>query len=97
MSAGVIELSHFSPDIQGSTAAGFSLTTKGLELAEKTAAVLTGKRRLFAKPGLDKLGGETRTRAGRFVSSLESSEAFEKFSADGSAANISEFDFRDMS
>ncbi len=97
MSAGVIELSHFSPDIQGSTAAGFSLTTKGLELAKKTAAVLTGKRRLFAKPGLDKLGGEMRTRAGRFVSSLESSEAFEKFSADGSAANISEFDFRNMS
>jgi len=82
--------------LQGSTAAGFSLTTKGLELAEKTAAVLTGKRRLFAKPGLDKLGGEMRTRAGRFVSSLESSEAFQKFSGDGSAVKISEFDFRNM-
>ncbi len=82
--------------LQGSTAAGFSLTAKGLELAEKTAAILTGKRRQFAKPGLDKVGGEMRTRAGRFVKSLESSEAFEKFSADGTTAKISEFDFRNM-
>jgi hypothetical protein len=82
--------------LQGSTAAGFSLTAKGLELAEKTAAILTGKRRLFPKPGLAKVGGEIRTRAGRFVRSLESSEAFEKFSADNTAASISEFDFRNM-
>jgi hypothetical protein len=37
-----------------------------------------------------------RTRAGRFVRSLETSGAFQKFSANGPSANISEFDFRDM-
>jgi hypothetical protein len=82
--------------LQGSTAAGFSLTAKGLELAERISAVLTGKRLLFAKPGIEKVGVEMRTRAGRFVKSLESSEAFESFSKDASVANISEFDFRDM-
>jgi hypothetical protein len=82
--------------LQGSTAAGFSLTAKGLELAEKISAILTGTRPVFAKPGIDKVGGEMRTRAGRFVRSLESSEAYERFSAEASVAKISEFDFRNM-
>ena len=82
--------------LQGSTAAGFSLTAKGLELAEKTGAILSGKQRQFAKPGLGKVSGEMRTRAGRFMKSLESSEAYQKFCAAGSADTIGEFDFRDM-
>lgn len=82
--------------LHGSTAGGFSLTAKGLELAEKVSAILMGKQRLFAKPGLEKVSGEMRTRAGRFVRSLETSEAFQKFSVNGPSANISEFDFRDM-
>ena len=82
--------------LQGSTAAGFSLTAKGLELAEKTGAILSGKQRQFAKPGLGKVSGEMRTRAGRFVKSLESSEAYQKFCAAGSADTIAEFDFRNM-
>jgi hypothetical protein len=82
--------------LHGSTAGGFSLTAKGLELAEKVSAILTGKQRLFAKPGLEKVSGEMRTRAGRFVRSLETSEAFQKFSINGPSANISEFDFRNM-
>jgi hypothetical protein len=82
--------------LHGSTAGGFSLTAKGLELAEKISAILTGKQRQFAKPGLDKVSGEMRTRAGRFVRSLETSEAFQRFSTDGPSANISEFDFRNM-
>jgi|SRR5579859_7807171 len=82
--------------LHGSTAGGFSLTAKGLELAEKVSAILTGKQRLFAKPGLEKVSGEMRTRAGRFVRSLETSETFKKFSSDGPTADISEFDFRNM-
>ena len=82
--------------LQGSTAAGFSLTAKGLELAERIAAVPTGERRLFGKPEIEKVGSEMRTRAGRFVRSLESSEAFESSSEDRSATNVSEFDFRNM-
>jgi hypothetical protein len=80
----------------GSTAGGFSLTAKGLELAERTSAILTGKQRLFRKPGLDKVSGEMRTRAGRFVKSLETSDAFQKYSTEGASANITEFDFRNM-
>jgi len=82
--------------LHGSTAGGFSLSAKGLEIAEKTSAILTGKRRLFRKPGLEKVSGEMRTRAGRFVRSLETSEPFQKFSANGPSSNISEFDFRNM-
>ena len=82
--------------LHGSTAQGFSLTPKGLELAEKTAAVLTGKRRLFARPGTGKVGAEMRTRAGRFVRALENSDAFKAYSANGQGANVSEFDFRNM-
>ncbi len=66
--------------LQGSTATGFSLTPKGLELAEKTAAILAGERRSFKNPRTSKVGGEMRTRAGRFVKSLESSDAFKFFS-----------------
>jgi hypothetical protein len=82
--------------LHGSTAGGFSLTAKGLELAEKTSAIITGKQRPFRKLGLDKVSGEMRTRAGRFVKSLETSEAFQKFVDEGHSASISEFDFRNM-
>jgi len=82
--------------LHGSTAEGFSLTPKGLELAEKTAAILTGKRRHFARPGANKVGGEMRTRAGRFVRALENSDAFKAYASNGEAANIGEFDFRNM-
>jgi len=82
--------------LHGSTAGGVLLTAKGLGLAEKVSAILTGKQRLFAKPRLEKVSGEMRTRAGRFVRSLETSEAFQKFTAEGPSANVSEFDFRNM-
>src|SRR6266581_3022167 len=35
--------------ITGSTAHGFSITPKGLEVAERTASVLSGKRRHFSR------------------------------------------------
>jgi hypothetical protein len=82
--------------IHGSAAGGFSLTAKGLELAERTSAILSGQQRLFRKPGLEKVSGEMRTRAGRFVRSLEASEAFQKYSTEGPSVNISEFNFCDM-
>lgn len=82
--------------LRGSTAAGFSLTPKGLELAEKTASVLAGTRKQFVNPNARKVSSENRTRAGRFVRSLEKSDAFLSYSADGSAENITEFDFRSM-
>jgi hypothetical protein len=82
--------------LHGSTAEGFSLTPKGLVLAEKTGEILTGKRRQFVRLGANKVSEEIRTRAGRFVRALESSDAFKAYGATGEAANISEFDFRNM-
>jgi len=82
--------------LQGSTAAGFSLTPKGLELAEKTAAILTGKRRAFVRPGSEKASGEIRTRAGRFIRSVEASNAFKAYSKSRTVTDLAEFDFRSL-
>jgi hypothetical protein len=82
--------------LQGSTAAGFSLTPKGLELAEKAAEHITGKRPHFGKQTGLKVGVELRTRAGRFVQAIENSDAFRLFLEQGEAARIQEFDFRNM-
>lgn len=82
--------------ITGSTAHGFSLTPKGIEVAERTSDILTGKRRHFSRGKPTKLSGEARTRAGRFVRSIEASDAYQQFRRDGERANISEFDFRSM-
>jgi hypothetical protein len=82
--------------ITGSTAHGFSLTPEGLQLAERTANALTGKQRYFSRRRPSKLTGEARTRAGRFIRSLEASDAYQQFRSEGERAEISEFDFRSM-
>lgn len=82
--------------IHGSTASGFSLTPKGLELAERVSQILFGKKPHFGRSSSNRVGEEERTRAGRFVRSLEKSDAFSLFSSHDEAANISEFDFRNM-
>src|SRR5437667_303787 len=82
--------------ITGSTAHGFSITPKGLEVAERTASVLSGKRRHFSRRTPSKLTAEARTRAGRFIRSLEASDAYKQFQREGESANTSEFDFRSM-
>jgi len=82
--------------ITGSTAGGFSITPKGLEVAETTASVMSGKRRHFSRRTPSKLTAEARTRAGRFIRSLEASDAYKQFQREAETANISEFDFRSM-
>lgn len=82
--------------ILGKTATSFSLTPTGLSLAEKVSEQLTGKRPHFNRPGSNKVSGETRTRAGRFVKSLENSDAYKLFCSQQEEAKISEFDFRSM-
>ncbi len=82
--------------VSGSTALGFSLTPKGLQLAERVERTLKGQRPLIQRPGASKVRAEKRTRAGRFVRSLEESEAYKLFQQDGERAIISEFDFRSM-
>jgi hypothetical protein len=82
--------------LQGSTAAGFSLTPKGLELAERTGAILSGEKRAFVRPGSEKIGGEIRTRAGRFIRSVEASGAYKTYSETGTVSHLAEFDFRSL-
>lgn len=82
--------------ITGSTAHGFSLTPEGLQVAERTANALTGKHRYFSRRRPSKLTAEARTRAGRFIRSLEASDAYQQFRTEGERAAISEFDFRSM-
>jgi hypothetical protein len=82
--------------ITGSTAHGFSLTPEGLQVAERTANALTGKQRYFSRRRPSKLTAEARTRAGRFIRSLEASDAYQRFRSEGEPAEISEFDFRSM-
>jgi hypothetical protein len=82
--------------ISGSTARGFALTPKGLDVAEKVGKILSGKRPSIKQLGSSKVHAETRTRAGRFVRALEESDAYKYFERDGESARISEFDFRSM-
>jgi hypothetical protein len=82
--------------ITGSTARSFSLTPKGLALAEKVGKTLLGQRPLFNRQLPDKARAEIRTRAGRFVRALEESDAYKLFRIHGEQAEISEFDFRSM-
>ncbi|MBI5030689.1 MAG: hypothetical protein HZB51_09190 [Chloroflexi bacterium] len=82
--------------IEGSTARGFSLTPKGLELAEKVGKTLSGKRPIFKSRGSERVRAETRTRAGRFVRAIEDSDAFRLYQVNREHAQISEFDFRSM-
>lgn len=76
--------------IVGSTIKGFKLTAKGSRFAEKVGKTLGGHRPLRRVPT------EVRTRAGRFVRSIETSDAFIHYKKNGKNSKISEFEFRSM-
>ena len=78
------------------TARGFSLTPKGLELAEKVGKTRAGERPLFRAKQPDRVRADIRTRAGRFVRALEESDAYAAYRRDEESAAVSEFDFRSM-
>jgi hypothetical protein len=81
--------------IIGSTKDGFSLTPKGQRLAERVGGQLRGDHAsVMQRPS--KTQTELRTRAGRFVRSLEESEAFKLYKRNKETSEISEFDFRSM-
>lgn len=83
--------------ISGSTAQGFELTPSGLKLAENVGKTLQGKRPTRTPSGAEgRVRAETRTRAGRFVRSIEESDAYKAFKDKGENAQVSEFDFRSM-
>jgi hypothetical protein len=76
----------------GSTAKGFRLTVKGIRHAQKIAKSLGGERPTPAPS----VPTEVKTRAGRFVRAMETSDAFVQYRKHGKAARIGEFDFRSM-
>jgi hypothetical protein len=76
--------------ITGSAAQGFKLTPDGMKVVEKVEKTLSGKRPTYGVPT------EMKTRAGRFVHSIEMSDAFQQFKEKKEATQISEFDFRSM-
>lgn len=82
--------------ITGSTKDSFSLTPKGLKLAERVGRVLGGKQSPVSRLGEGRVRTEKRTRAGRFVRAIEESIAYQLFKQGGEQATIGEFDFRSM-
>jgi hypothetical protein len=80
--------------ILGSTKDGFTITAKGLALGQKTEKALESGHLPSGSGG--RLLAEHRTRAGRFVRALETSEAFLRFQSDATVDTISEFQFRSM-
>jgi len=78
--------------VVGNTAKGFKLTAKGIRFARKLAKILGGQR---APQGYH-VPPELKTRAGRFVRAMETSDAFLHFKKHGISAKIGEFDFRDL-
>jgi hypothetical protein len=77
--------------ISGSTKDGFSLTPKGMKLAERVGKLLDSKE--LPKP---KLKSDLRSRSGHFVREIENSIAYKIFLAGGDKAEIAEYDFRGM-
>jgi len=77
--------------IVGNPAKGFKLTPKGFRFAEKVGRMLGGTR-----PIRSRVPAEVKTRAGRFVRSMETSDAFAHYRKNGRHSRISEFDFRSM-
>lgn len=82
--------------ITGSTASDFSLTPKGLTLAEKVEKMLEGTRPIISRWTTRNIRADMRTRAGRFVHALEESDAFKAFRNGKGLSQISEYDFRSM-
>ncbi len=77
--------------ILGSTVKGFKLTAKGFRHAERVGKLLGGA----AKP-TSRVPAEVRTRAGRYVRAIESSDAYHLYKKSGKGAKIGEFDFRSL-
>lgn len=77
--------------IAGSTKDGFTLTPKGLKLAERVGKILGSK-----EIGNPKLRSDLRSRSGHFVREIENSIAYKTYLAQGPNAEIAEYDFRGM-
>ncbi len=78
--------------LTGSVANGFKLTAKGFKFAEKVQKTLGGLRR----NSMHVAATEVKTRAGKFVGAMQSSDAFRDYKKHGRHAKFNEFEFRSM-
>lgn len=76
----------------GSVANGFKLTNRGSRFAEKVEKTLGNLRPTSSKV----VRTETRTRAGKFVRSMETSDAYRDYKKHGKSSKFNEFDVRSM-
>lgn len=80
--------------ITGNKAQGFELTSRGLDVVQKTQRRL-GSKSLDTKQLLS-IKGDRRTRTGRLVKQLEDNEIFRKFKKDGLIIKVSDYEFCDL-
>lgn len=78
--------------LTGSVANGFKLTAKGSKFAEKVEKTLGG----LHPTSMDVAPTGVRTRAGKFVRAMETSDAFRDYRKHGRHAKFNEFEFRSM-
>lgn len=79
--------------IYGSKSKGFTLTSKGVDLAKLISQELQGVK---LKDSNLQPKGDSRTRSGRLVKHIERSLAFKKYKQDNKVDRISEFEFCDL-
>jgi len=76
----------------GGVATGFKLTPRGFRFAEKVEKILGGLR-----PASNHVvPTAVKTRAGKFVRAMETSDAFRDYKKHGKNSKFNEFDFRSM-
>ncbi len=76
----------------GSVANGFKLTPRGFKFAEKVENTLGGTRPVSSRT----VPSEMKTRAGKFMRSLENSDAYRDYRKHGKASKFNDFDVRTM-
>ncbi|MEW6401897.1 MAG: hypothetical protein AB1649_08865 [Chloroflexota bacterium] len=82
--------------IVGNTAKGFKLTARGIRFAQKLSRMLGSQATSQPQTRTRSIPPEVKTRAGRFVRAMETSDAFRRFKKYGIHAEVGEFDFRDL-
>ena len=80
--------------ITGNKAHGFELTTRGIEVVQKTQRKL-GKKSVDSKILLS-IKGDRRTKTGRLVKQLEENKLFKEFGKLGTNTVISDYEFCDL-
>jgi hypothetical protein len=76
----------------GSVTNGFKLTPRGFKFAEKVEKVLGGSRPASGRA----IPTEMKTRAGKFVRSMETSDAYRDYRKHGKNSKFNDFDVRTM-